>query len=209
MVDNQNEFIPTRESLLMRLKNLEDQESWNDFFNTYWKLIFSVALKSGLKEPEAHDVVQETLLAVTKAIQGYHYEPEICSFKSWLRLIIRRRIADYFRKRGREVAISAPESESGEKTPQIERLPDPAGPEQDAVWEEEWHKNLIDVALERLKRQTSAEQYQAFYLHIIKGLPPREVAKALGITTGQVYLVKYRLAKPFRKTVEELKSKLA
>jgi RNA polymerase sigma-70 factor (ECF subfamily) len=208
MAENQNEFIPTRKSLLVRVKNLDDQESWNDFFNTYWKLIFSVAAKAGLREQEAQDVVQETLLAVTKAIQDYRYEPERCSFKSWLRLLIRRRIADHFRKRSRNVATSESNSEPGASTQEVERIADPAGPEQDALWEDEWQKHLVEVALEKFKRQTSAEQYQAFYLHVIKGLSPREVAKVLDISTGQVYLIKHRLAKPFRKTVEELKSKL-
>ena len=32
-------FIPTRSSLLKRLKNWEDQESWQEFFNLYGKLI--------------------------------------------------------------------------------------------------------------------------------------------------------------------------
>lgn len=32
--------IPTRKSLLGRLKDWEDQESWHVFFDTYWKLIY-------------------------------------------------------------------------------------------------------------------------------------------------------------------------
>ena len=30
------------------MKNWDDQESWRQFFNTYWKLIYGVAIKSGL-----------------------------------------------------------------------------------------------------------------------------------------------------------------
>ena len=48
-----DELIPTRQSLLSRLKNSEDRASWQDFFDTYWKLIHSVAIKSGLTEAEA------------------------------------------------------------------------------------------------------------------------------------------------------------
>ncbi len=33
------EFIPTRYSLLSRLQNWDDQESWKDFFDTFWLLI--------------------------------------------------------------------------------------------------------------------------------------------------------------------------
>jgi len=33
-----DEFIPTRSSLLSRLKRWDDQEGWRDFFDTYWKV---------------------------------------------------------------------------------------------------------------------------------------------------------------------------
>jgi hypothetical protein len=38
-------LIPTRRSLLNRLKNWEDQDSWEEFFNTYWRLIYRTALR--------------------------------------------------------------------------------------------------------------------------------------------------------------------
>ena len=47
MIKTTEEFIPTRRSLLTRLKEWDDQESWQQFFDTYWRLIYSVALKSG------------------------------------------------------------------------------------------------------------------------------------------------------------------
>jgi hypothetical protein len=37
--------IPTRQSLLNRLKDWGDQSSWQDFFDTYWQLIYNVAIK--------------------------------------------------------------------------------------------------------------------------------------------------------------------
>jgi len=97
------EFIPTRTSLLGRLKNWDDQESWKEFFDTYWKMLYSVARRAGLSESDAQDVVQEAIVAVAKKMPGFQYDPAIGSFKSWLMLIIRRRIIDFFRKRGRDL----------------------------------------------------------------------------------------------------------
>jgi hypothetical protein len=57
MVTQPNELIPTRESLLSRLKNWEDRDSWEDFFDTYWKLIYGTARKAGLTDAEAQDIV--------------------------------------------------------------------------------------------------------------------------------------------------------
>jgi RNA polymerase sigma-70 factor (ECF subfamily) len=98
-VSSSDEFIPTRASLLGRLKNWDDQESWQDFFNTHWRLIYSVALKAGLPDADAQDVVQDTVLTVAKKIGEFKSDPTIGSFKGWLMLITRRRIADQFEKR--------------------------------------------------------------------------------------------------------------
>ncbi len=51
------DLIPTRASLLYRMRDWGDQKSWCDFYDTYWRLILKVALNSGLSQPEAEDVV--------------------------------------------------------------------------------------------------------------------------------------------------------
>src|SRR5262245_6301689 len=92
------ELITTRRTLLSRLKQWDDGESWEDFFNTYWKLIYQVALRAGLPEAEAQDVVQDTIVSVARQIPNFQYNPALGSFKSWLYLITQRRITDHFRK---------------------------------------------------------------------------------------------------------------
>ena len=87
----------TRESLIGRLVNLEDRARWQEFFETYWRLIYGVARKAGLTDAEAQDVVQETVITVAKNIS--RYERTAGSFKGWLLHITRWRIADQFRKR--------------------------------------------------------------------------------------------------------------
>ena len=83
------DFIPTRYSLLSRLQNWDDQDSWKDFFDTYWRLIYSIALKSGLTEAEAQDVVQETIICVANDIEKFKRDRTLGSFKGWLRNLTR------------------------------------------------------------------------------------------------------------------------
>ena len=96
---NADEFIPTRRSLLSRLKNWDDQASWQRFFDTYWRLIHGVALKAGLTQTEAQDVVQETVISVAKHLPCFRYDPKVCSFKTWMLRLTRWRIIDQLRKR--------------------------------------------------------------------------------------------------------------
>src|SRR5215831_6477349 len=93
------DMIPTRYSLLSRLQDRDDQESWKDFFDTYWQLIYALAIRAGLTPTEAQDVVQETVISVAKHIHKFKRNRSLGSFKGWLRNIIRWRIADQRSKR--------------------------------------------------------------------------------------------------------------
>ena len=74
--ESKPDSIPTRASLLGRLKNWDDRESWDDFALTYSRLIRGFAIQSGLTEAEARDVEQETLLCVAKTIHQFESRPE-------------------------------------------------------------------------------------------------------------------------------------
>src|SRR5687767_2813550 len=132
------ELIPTRRSLLGRLKNWDDQASWNDFFQTYWQLIYGVAIKSGLTDAEAQEVVQETVIIVAKKMPEFKYDPAMGSFKGWLLHTTRWRIADQLRKRKGEGARGF--DSSSDRTATVERVADPAGSQLDIIWDEEWKK---------------------------------------------------------------------
>jgi RNA polymerase sigma factor (sigma-70 family) len=207
MDDIPEEFIPTRKSLLSRIKNWEDNASWRDFFETYWKLIYSVALKAGLTDAEAQDVVQETVLSVAKSIGQFKYDPAVCSFKTWLMQVSRRRIANQFERRRRHPLPPDIRREESSETPLLERLPDTAGGGLEGIWEAEWQKNLMDAAIRRVKRRVAIEQYQMFDFYVLKGWPVRKVAKTLGVTVGHVYVAKHRISRLIKKEVEQLEKK--
>src|SRR6188768_1003639 len=77
-------FLPTRSSLLSRLKNASDAASWQAFVDNYGRLIFHVCLRSGLNRQEAEDVVQETVSAVSQQMPKFAYDRDKGSFKGWL-----------------------------------------------------------------------------------------------------------------------------
>ena len=60
----------------MRLR--DDDASWQEFFDIYWRLIHRFALKAGLTEDEAIDVVQDTVITVSRNMPGFRYEPANC-----------------------------------------------------------------------------------------------------------------------------------
>jgi RNA polymerase sigma-70 factor (ECF subfamily) len=201
MSDDAHESLPTRHSLLARLKDWEDQTSWREFFDTYWRLIYAVARKAGLSDAEAQDVVQETVLTVAKKIADFKARPD-GSFKGWLLQITRRRIADQFEKQQRNQSFltsAATKSEKGTRTATVERLPDPASFDLDACWEEQWRQRLQEAAIERVKQQVSPRQFQLFELSELRAWPVRKVAQTLGVSAAQVYLARHRVGRLLRR----------
>src|SRR5262245_22431625 len=93
-----DDSLRTRRTLLSRLRNLGDQESWRTFFDRYWELFYNVARQAGLTDSDAQDVVQETVIADVKAMPEFRYDPARGSFKQWLLRIVRRRIVDQLRR---------------------------------------------------------------------------------------------------------------
>ena len=203
-----HEFLPTRRSLLTRLKDWDDQQGWREFFETYWRLIYSVATKAGLNDSDAQDIVQETVVAVARKMRDFRYDPAVGSFKTWLMLIVRSRIADHLRRRNCRIqTVAAPAGETA-GTALIEQVPDAGGNKLEALWEDEWRKGLFEAALDRVKQQVSPRQFQIFDLYVLQQVPPRTITASLGLSLGQVYLVKHRVGRLVRREVERLEANM-
>jgi RNA polymerase sigma-70 factor (ECF subfamily) len=203
-----DELIPTRTTLIQRLKNWEDQSSWQDFFDTYWKLIYGVARKGGLTATEAQDVVQETMISVARQMPTFKYDRAIGSFKAWLLNTTRWRIIDQLRKRGPAAARHLAEDEVTPRTPTTEELVDPTSRKLDDLWNAEWEKNLLDAAIAKVKRRLDPQRYQIFDFYVNKEWPPEKVAKAFGISVDQVYLAKHRVTEMIKAEVKRLETEM-
>ncbi|MBM3879211.1 MAG: sigma-70 family RNA polymerase sigma factor [Verrucomicrobia bacterium] len=204
MSAEQDELIPTRPTLLERLKDLDNHASWQEFFNTYGPLMRSAARKCGLTEAEAQDAVQETVIAVARHLPGFVYDPKVCSFKSWLLLITRQRIVWQLRKRSPPAARRATAPDDATGTATIDRVPAPAEAELPAYWDAEWQRNLLATAVERVKLQVRPKQFQIFDLYALQHWPAREVAQALKVNLAQVYLAKHRVTVLLKREVARL-----
>ena len=188
----------TRRSLVDRLVNWDDQKRWQEFFDTYWKLIYSAARKSGLTDAEAQEVVQETVITV-----ALKYDPAIGSFKGWLLQITRWRIVDQFRKR-EPGAAKRPRAIDDRLTATIERVPDSHAVDLDEVWENEWKQNLFEAAIVRAKKKVDPKQFQIFDCYVRKEWPAQKVADQLRVSVGQVYLARHRVGSVLKKEIKAL-----
>lgn len=207
MNDTPDPFLPTRKSLLTRLKNWDDQEGWREFFDTYWKLIYGAALQAGLTDAEAQDVLQETVIGVARKMRGFKYDPAIGSFKAWLRLNIRSRITEHLRKKAShkgKILYSA----DTQDTDFFEALADPAISQLEASWDAEWEKNILELALEQVKGKMSAKQFLLFELATLKQVPMAKITRTMGVNIGQVYLAKHRVSRLLKAEITKVRKSM-
>jgi len=200
-------MLPTRQSLLSRLRDWQDQDGWREFFDTYWRLIYNVARRSGLGDLEAQEVVQTTFIYLSRRMPNFRYEPARGSFKSWLRVVTRSRISVYRRteKAGDALIREPPPGDVSEAESPLEQFPDPAADALDEVWQREWEQNLLSTAFRRLRSKVSAQQLLIFRLAAPGDLPLTQVAKKLNVSLAQVYLARHRIGKMLKAEVQKLR----
>lgn len=193
--------IDTRASLLSRLKNLDDQDSWRLFYEKYWRLIYGQALKAGLTHVEAQEVVQQTLIALSRKIASFNYNSQTGSFKGWLFRLTQWRITDQFQKRAHNVVpleCVGLENDLPELDPSEAMLVEPL----DSTWVQDWKAAMLEVAIDKLRKKLPPKHFQIFDLAVRKEQPTGMVAQTLGLNRGHVYLVKLR-------TISQLKTEIA
>jgi len=197
-------YAKTRKSLIARLDNWEDQKTWDEFYQTYWRLIYSVAIRAGLRPEEASDCVQETILSIAKQSKKKLYDPEQGSFKTWLMNMTRWRINDQFRKRKKDTAMTGGHWDDERETAVIDRIEDPNGDVLERLWDVEWKKGIADAALSRVKAQVSPKQYQIFDYYVVRQWDAGKVQDKLNVSMAQVYLAKHRVGAVLKKELAKL-----
>ncbi len=180
----------TRRSLLLRLKDTEDQESWREFFELYWKLIYNLALYEGLQPAEADEVVQETVLMMVKNLPTFDYDPRRGKFRSWLKTTARWKIADQFRKR---LPNTIPSNRDPKLPDPLQSMPDPSSYISEERWDKEWRNYIKDLALNRVRKRVNPKQFQMFDLHTLQGIPMDDIVKMLEVNRNMVYLANHRI----------------
>ena len=209
MAENRSEpgtdsLLPTRESLLSRLRDWQDQAGWREFFDTYWRLIYNVARKSGLADAEAQDVVQNTFIYLVRRMPDFHYDRSRGSFKSWLRVVTRSRIHIFWRtQKADEKLIREPLLDA--RGDDVEAQPDASADALDEIWQREWEENLVKTALRRVRAKVSSQQLLIFRLSTLGELTLPQVAKKLGVSLAQVYLARHRVGKFIKAEVLRLR----
>ena len=134
----------TRKSLLLRLKNQDDQESWREFYNIYGRMIFGYALRHRLSHAEAEDVVQEVCIKLFRQILSFDYSPDQGHFRGWLKTVTKHAVIDFIRRKERRLQKHDAFQQHSEAVKEEKNAED------NMLWEKEREKAIFDTALLRV-----------------------------------------------------------
>jgi RNA polymerase sigma factor (sigma-70 family) len=190
------ESPPTRASLLIRLRDPQDQEAWRQFIEVYSALIYAFARKRGLQDADAADLMQEVLRSVSSAVGRLNYDPGRGSFRGWLYTVTRNKLSTFLSRQSRQVLGTG---ESGMQ----QRLAEEAVPGEDELWDQEYERRLFEWAAERVKNNAGESVWQAFWQTAVEGKNPKEVARGLGMSVGAVYVAKSRTLAQVREQIQQ------
>ncbi|HEY7423473.1 MAG TPA: sigma-70 family RNA polymerase sigma factor [Gemmataceae bacterium] len=190
----------TRPSLLLRLRDWQDQEAWARFVEVYAPLIYGYLRKRGLQDADAADLTQTCLRQVAAHVGSLEYDPRRDSFRGWLFTIVRNKLRDFHDRPHRLY--------QGSGDSQVQRLlENTRAPEADEVgeWEREYQGSLFAWAAEQVRPSVQETTWQAFWQTAVEGKSGKEVARSLGLTTAAVYLAKSRVMARLRTLVREVR----
>lgn len=179
--------------MLDRLRRPNENDEWSRFVELYTPLLYSWVIKSGVRDQDAGDLVQEVLARVVRKLPEYHYDHN-GSFRGWMLTIALNVHRDQRRRsnaRPAEFAVATLE---------------PAA-ESDAALEfeeEEYRRYLVTRALQIMKADFRPTTWQACWEHVVSDRSAAEVAQELGISEGAVFAAKSRVLRRLRHELQGL-----
>ncbi len=190
----------TRRSLLLRIRDTEDNAAWQEFIAIYAPLIHAYGMRRGLQDADAADLAQNVLQSIAQAIPGFEYDRTKGSFRGWLFTITRNHLWKALEKRAK-LPTSTGDTSFHE---QLAQHPDPSADEAD--WNREHERQLFLWATDKARVEFRDATWQAFWQVAVEGKSVADVAKALGISSGAIYIAKSRVTARLRQLIESLEA---
>lgn len=187
----------THPSLLLRMRDERDADSWAQFVATYSPLVRGFLSKRGLQDADAADLTQEVLARVATAIKQFEYSPEKGSFRGWLFTIVENCLRRF-------AAQERPGRRGSGDTRIIEALAQHPAKDLEEDWERQYQRHLLERAAHDVRGEFKAATWKAFWGTAVDGRPPREVAAELGTSIASVYMAKHRVIERLRQHIQYL-----
>jgi RNA polymerase sigma-70 factor (ECF subfamily) len=156
-------------------------------------LIRNFARQQRLQPADCDDVLQDVLMALTKAMPGFVYDPARGKFRSYLKTIALHAIFARSRQKRGEVALEMVGTAADAAVDQ----------DVDRIWDEQWRQYHLKQAMRTVETEFNEADLAAFQQYAVEGRAVSMVAEQLGQSVDQVYQAKSRILKRLSQVIQE------
>ena len=188
----------TKQTLLQRAKNQDDQQAWEEFVEYYRSFIVMITCKMNLAEDERQDLTQEVLLKLWQSLQNY--SPEKAKFRTWLAGVIRNTVLMFYKSDGRR-------RKREEKAGFYQFLEESDETELESVIETEWKSHITSLAMENIQKIFSGKAVEAFRM-TLQEIPADKICQKLDLQKDSLYTLRNRVKLRFVEEVRHLSREL-
>lgn len=180
----------------MRLRDRADTLSWAQFNEKYGELLYRYARQRGADHADAEDVVQEVVLSLFKAMDGFEYDARKGRFRGYLRTAVVHAMGRRAKKDDKHGKPLDPQA--------MDYLQAERESSADGRWEQEWRLHRLRWALRSIASEFEPVTLKAFELHALRGVPVEETADQLDMSKASVYQAKSRVLKRVKEQLRSL-----
>ena len=200
---SEEQYNPTRVTLLAKLKKTDNNEAWLEFEELYRGFILSLIVRMGINQEDARDISQAVLTKVWQKIEDFEYNQNKGKFHNWLAAMTRNTVRDFFRTK-KNFITGRDSVEYQEEYLDIEThvLPDI-----DNLAREEWVLHITNLAWDNIKGDIY-ETKQAVFKMVSQEIPNKQIAQKLGISEASVRVYKAEVFEKMRTEITRLNREL-
>lgn len=184
----------TQPSLLLRVRDAENQTAWREFESKYRELILRYCLRLGLQPADCDDVQQLVWLNLAKGLRNFEYDPVKGRFRDYLGRVVRNAISRHFSrpelaKRALDTAVLAVVAEG-----------DPES--RNDAWESEWVDHHYRLAMGTIRRTFEPRSVKVFE-GLLAGQSVATLASSFEMSEQAVHKIKQRVQQRMKELIAE------
>jgi|GEM_PF-3110719 len=200
---SEDQYNPTRVTLLAKLKKEENQQAWLEFENIYRGFIISLILRMGINADDAEDISQAVLTKVWQKIEDFEYNQNKGKFHNWLAAMTRNTVKDFFRTKKNFITGR----DSVEYQEQYVAIEEQVLPDIENLAREEWILHITNLAWDNIKGDIYETKREVFKM-VSAEIPNKEIAHKLGISEASVRVYKAEVFEKMRTEITRLNKEL-
>lgn len=196
-----NKTPKTKATLIQRLKEKYDHESWKQFDFKYKSFIYRIIRGLNVQHHDAKDIGQDVVIKAWKKLPEFDYNTRKGRFRNWLAKITSNTVKDFFRKQKanyNNIVCTATQIASCNFTQtDVEKIE-----------EKEWKEFILEQARKKLARNLS-QKSQKFLELLQEGKSVENISKELKMTPNSIYVQKKRVLEKLKKEIADLETELS